>query len=88
MNKKTARLSFSKSLAFSLVAAGSIFCISYSPPAHAVGTVPTEVQNGIDTAKATVEALNPLAFAALSVALLPLGSMLTLRFLNMVLSRV
>jgi hypothetical protein len=53
-----------------------------------VGEVPVDVQTGIDNAQATVVALNPLALAALSVALVPMGAMLTLRFLNMVLSRV
>jgi len=57
-------------------------------PASAQGTVPANVQSGIDTAIATVGALNGLALAALIVALTPLGAMLTLRFLNMVLSRV
>ncbi len=52
------------------------------------GQVPANVQSGIDTATATVGALNGLALAALVVALTPLGAMLTLRFLNMVLSRV
>jgi hypothetical protein len=52
------------------------------------GQVPANVQSGIDTAIATVGALNGLALAALVVALTPLGAMLTLRFLNMVLSRV
>jgi hypothetical protein len=57
-------------------------------PASAQGQVPANVQSGIDTAIATVGALNGLALAALIVALTPLGAMLTLRFLNMVLSRV
>jgi hypothetical protein len=52
------------------------------------GQVPANVQTGIDSAIATVGALNGLALAALVVALTPLGAMLTLRFLNMVLSRV
>lgn len=57
-------------------------------PAGAVGTVPEQVQTGIDDATATIGALSVLALAALTVALTPMGSMLTLRFLNMVLSRV
>lgn len=56
--------------------------------ASATGTVPPNVQTGIDNAVATVGALDSLALAALTVALMPLGAMLTLRFLNMVLSRV
>jgi hypothetical protein len=42
----------------------------------------------VDDSIATVQALSGLAIAALTVALVPLGAMLTLRFLNMVLSRV
>lgn len=56
--------------------------------AQSAGTVPTSVQTGIDNATATVGALDSLALAALVVALTPMGAMLTLRFLNMVLSRV
>jgi hypothetical protein len=59
-----------------------------SSPVSATGTVPTDVQKGIDDSKATVTALNGLSITALTVALTPMGAMLTLRFLNMVLSRV
>jgi hypothetical protein len=59
-----------------------------SKPSRAAGTVPASVQTGIDNAIATVGALDSLALACLVVALTPLGAMLTLRFLNMVLSRV
>jgi hypothetical protein len=74
---------------------GSLFLLAVAlsvpfsvKPASAQGTVPANVQSGIETATATVNALNGLALAALVVALTPLGAMLTLRFLNMVLSRV
>jgi hypothetical protein len=76
---------------------GSVFLLAVAlsvpfstRPASAQGgaQVPANVQSGIDTAIATVGALNGLALAALVVALTPLGAMLTLRFLNMVLSRV
>lgn len=50
--------------------------------------VPASIQQGITDATDTIQALDGLAFAALTVALMPLGAMLTLRFLNMVLSRV
>lgn len=52
------------------------------------GQVPAEVQKGIDTAAATVEALNPISYKALSVALLPLGAFLTLAFISKVMSRI
>ena len=66
--------------------------IGFSSPApvfaQAAGTVPADVQKGIDDSKASVQALSGLALVCLVVALTPLGAMLTLRFLNMVLSRV
>ena len=70
--------------------AGLGLMVAPSLPASAqtAGTVNPDVQTGIDSSIATVKALSPLALACLSVALVPLGSMLTLRFLNMVLSRV
>jgi hypothetical protein len=64
------------------------FSSSPSLAQTATGTVPDSVQTGIDNSIATVQALDSLALAALVVALTPLGAMLTLRFLNMVLSRV
>jgi hypothetical protein len=50
--------------------------------------VPAELQQGVDDSIASVKALSGLAIVCLTVALVPLGAMLTLRFLNMVLSRV
>lgn len=67
---------------------GSVLVANPSFAQTASGTVPTDVQTGIDNAQATVTALSPLALACLVVALTPMGAMLTLRFLNMVLSRV
>jgi len=54
----------------------------------ASATVPEEVQEAIDTSIATVNALSPLALAALAIALIPFGSMLALKFLNMVMARI
>lgn len=77
---------FLSALLVSSVAFGAV-SVSTSP-ASATGTVPADVQTSIDNATATVGALSPLALACLVVALTPFGAMLTLRFLNMVLSRV
>jgi hypothetical protein len=68
------------------VFSGGVFL--FSSPASANGSMPPNVATGIETAEATVEGLNGLALTALTVALTPMGAMLTLRFLNMVLSRV
>ncbi len=81
MNSKIASLLILPALVFG----GSAIV---AEPAFAGGTVPPKVQKGIDDSIATIGALEGLALAALTVALLPLGAMLTLRFLNMVLSRV
>lgn len=83
--------SIKKALLSGIVAAsvlGSVGIVAQPQPSFATGTVPADVQTGIDNASATVTALSPLALACLVVALTPLGAMLTLRFLNMVLSRV
>ena len=71
------------------LAIGSGGVIALMPsPARADGQVPAELQKGVDDSIASVKALSGLAIACLTVALVPLGAMLTLRFLNMVLSRV
>lgn len=56
-------------------------------PASATGTVPTDLQTAIDNSVSSVNALSPLVLACLAVALIPLGSMLTLKFIHMVLAR-
>jgi hypothetical protein len=70
------------------IAIGSGGAIALAPSAQAAGSVPAELQQGVDDAIASVKALSGLAIVCLTVALVPLGAMLTLRFLNMVLSRV
>ncbi len=57
-------------------------------PQKAEATVPADVQTAINDSIATVQALSPLALAALAVALIPFGSMLALKFLNMVMARL
>jgi hypothetical protein len=79
---------FASSTALALVI-GSGGAIALAPSAHAAGgAVPAELQQGVDDSIASVKALSGLAIVCLTVALVPLGAMLTLRFLNMVLSRV
>ena len=71
------------------LAAGLALGINGCMPEKAeAGTVPAEVQQAIDSSIATVNALSPLALAALAVALIPFGSMLALKFLNMVMARL
>lgn len=84
---KFKRFAASTALAIAVGSGGAI--AFYQPSANAQGgTVPAELQKGVDDSIASVKALSGLAIACLTVALVPLGAMLTLRFLNMVLSRV
>lgn len=71
-------------LAVASISVGIVGTVALPSKAAAPAAVTEAVQSAIDT----VEELNGLSLAALTVALVPLGSMLTLRFLNMVLSRV
>lgn len=84
--------SIRNSITFTALALTAAVGVGLSNPepsfAQAAGTVPADVQKGIDDSKASVQALSGLALVCLVVALTPLGAMLTLRFLNMVLSRV
>ena len=72
----------------SIVGVGALCLIGTRPIMPAYADAPAQVTEGIASATATIESLQNLASTALTVALIPLGSMLTLRFLNMVLSRV
>ena len=49
---------------------------------------PPKLTESIEAATSSIEALRDLATLCLTVALVPLGSMLSLKFLNMVMSRV
>jgi hypothetical protein len=57
-------------------------------PAPTADDIPDSIMTGLKAANASVAGLDKIALAALSVGLVPLAAMLTLRFLNMVLSRV
>jgi hypothetical protein len=87
MSKKFRKFATSTALALAIGCGGAIV-LAPSPARADGGTVPAELQKGVDDSIASVKALSGLAIACLTVALVPLGAMLTLRFLNMVLSRV
>lgn len=70
----------------SMVVTGGV--LLKSAPASAAGTVPTEITDAVNSAKASVQAISGISTVALAVGLSPLGAMLSLRFLNMILSRV
>lgn len=67
---------------------GGIGLISSPARASGQGTVPAEITTAVKDAKASVEAISGVSTVALAVGLSPLGAMLSLRFLNMILSRV
>lgn len=67
-------------------AIGSVALIEQATLAD--GAAPPDVTTAVDQSIATAKALGPLSLVCLGVALVPWASMLTLRFINMVLSRV
>ena len=73
---------FSAVLGLSLI--GGLTLIS--KPVNAA--VPPEITQAVTDAKESVQAISGISTVALAVGLSPLGAMLSLRFLNMILSRV
>jgi hypothetical protein len=71
-----------------LIGTGGAIALANPQPVMAQAAPPPEVKSGIDTAIATVQALNPLSQTALSVALLPFAAFLTMAFIQKVMSRV
>lgn len=61
--------------------------LTQTQPAHAADAAAT-IAEGVASAIAMIDAIDGIGIAAFSVALAPMGFMLTLRVLNMVLSRV
>jgi hypothetical protein len=76
-----------KSAAVSGAVLGISGAIVTGSPAHAADPAAT-IANGVASAIAMINAIDGIGVAAFSVALAPMGFMLTLRVLNMVLSRV
>ena len=76
-----------KCAAVSGAALGISGAIMTSSPAYAADAAATIAQ-GVASAIAMIDAIDGIGIAAFSVALAPMGFMLTLRVLNMVLSRV
>lgn len=76
-----------KSAAVSGAALGISGAIMTSSPAYAADPA-TTIAEGVASAIAMINAIDGIGIAAFSVALAPMGFMLTLRVLNMVLSRV
>ena len=66
------------------VLAGSVLFFSYTPLASAA--VPDEVTTAVTNTKDTVQALGPIALAAISVSLVPFGAGTALKFVKGVMS--
>jgi hypothetical protein len=84
---KFRKLAASAALVMVLGTGGAI-TFAPPPPAVAQGVVPPDLKKGVDDSIASVKALGGLAIVCLTVALSPIGAMLTLKFLNMILNRV
>lgn len=69
-------------------AGGAVYLALESVPASAAGTVPQEVQTAIDNTTATIQALAPIALAAIAAALIPFGSSLALSFVHKIMAKM
>lgn len=87
VNGKKYRLHVPNAVKASFVGTATATALGYAVPSSAQD-VPPEVQKGIDTSAATIQALGGLSGVALSVALIPFGSFLALAFIAKVMSRV
>lgn len=86
-------INYSKLVAGALVAfatvGGGLAISEKSVRAQTTTTDPvTAVGTAVTQAESVIEKLGGLSASALAIALIPLGTMLSLRFLNMILSRV
>jgi hypothetical protein len=66
------------------VLAGSVFFLPHTSPVSA--KVPTDVTTAVTDTKDVVEALSPIALAAISVSLIPFGAGMALKFVKGVMS--
>lgn len=90
--QKQQKINYSKLASYALVGAGTLaggIVLSDSASAQSAPTDPvTAVGTAVTQAESVIEKLGGLSASALAIALIPLGTMLSLRFLNMILSRV
>jgi len=71
-----------------VLGAGGAYATTGSAGSDAAANAKTTIENGVKNAIDMIEAIDGIGLAAFGVALAPMGFMVTLRVLNMVLSRV
>jgi hypothetical protein len=71
-----------------VLSGGSAFATTGGAGANAAAGAATSIKDGVKNAIDMIQAIDGIGLAAFGVALAPMGFMVTLRVLNMVLSRV
>jgi hypothetical protein len=71
-----------------VLGAGGAYAATGSAGSDAAANAKTTIENGVKNAIDMIKAIDGIGLAAFGVALAPMGFMVTLRVLNMVLSRV
>src|SRR6476469_52150 len=71
-----------------ILGAGGAFAKTGGAGANAAAAAATSIADGVKNAIDMIQAIDGIGLAAFGVALAPMGFMVTLRVLNMVLSRV
>lgn len=86
--RKVAEVSGVAAVGVAVLGAGDAFAATGTGGADAASNAKTVIQGGVANAIGMIQAIDGIGLAAFGVALAPMGFMVTLRVLNMVLSRV
>jgi len=86
--RKVAQASGAAALGIVILGAGGAFATTGTAGTDAAANAKTVIQGGVANAIGMIQAIDGIGLAAFGVALAPMGFMVTLRVLNMVLSRV
>ena len=86
--RKLSQAAGAGAIAISIVGAGSAFAQTGTAGTDAAANAKTVIEGGVANAIGMIRAIDGIGLAAFGVALAPMGFMVTLRVLNMVLSRV
>jgi hypothetical protein len=85
---KVAEVSGVAAVGVAVLGAGDAFATTGAGGANAASNAKTVIEGGVANAIGMIQAIDGIGLAAFGVALAPMGFMVTLRVLNMVLSRV
>jgi hypothetical protein len=86
--RTVAQASGAAAVGIAILGAGGAFATTGTGGADAAANAKTVIEAGVANAIGMIEAIDGIGLAAFGVALAPMGFMVTLRVLNMVLSRV